>query len=65
MTGSTSNIAFKEALLFMTQLGLPDLSKIKEQLGWLPLVTLDDGLRRTVEYAVSHRSLLGLHSYTG
>jgi UDP-glucuronate decarboxylase len=65
MTGSSSKIAFKDALLFMTPLGLPDLGKVKEHLGWLPLVTLDDGLRRTVEYAVSHRSLLGLHSYVG
>jgi UDP-glucuronate decarboxylase len=63
MTGSTSKVVFKDQLLFLTQLGLPYLTKIKETLGWLPLVTLDDGLRRTVEYAVSHRSLLGLHSY--
>lgn len=63
MTGSHSKIVFKEALLFLTPLGVPELTKIKESLGWLPLVTLDDGLRRTVEYAVSHRSLLGLHSF--
>lgn len=63
MTGSSSKIVFKDALLFLTPLGVPDLTKIKESLGWLPLVTLDDGLRRTIEYAVSHRSLLGLHSF--
>ncbi len=65
MTGSTSKVVFKEPLLFMTPLGLPDLTKIKEALGWLPLVTLEDGLRRTIEYTVSHRSLLGLSSFGG
>lgn len=62
MTGSSSKIVFKDAFLFLTPLGIPDLSKIKEALGWLPLVTLEDGLRRSIEYTVSHRSLLGLHS---
>jgi UDP-glucuronate decarboxylase len=63
MTGSPAKIVFKDSLLFLTPLGVPDLTKIKEVLGGLPLVTLDDGLRRTIEYAVSHRSLLGLQSY--
>ncbi len=65
MVGSSSHITFKEALLFMTPLGLPDLTKAKESLGWLPLVTLEDGLRRTIEYTVSHRSLLGLQGFGG
>ncbi len=63
MTSSTSKLVFKDTLLFMTPLGLPDLTKAKESLGWLPLVTLEDGLRRTIEYTVSHRSLLGLQGF--
>ena len=58
MTGSTSKITFKPPLLFMSQLGLPDMTKSKEALGWIPLVTLDDGLKRTIEYTMSHKSLL-------
>lgn len=58
MTGSTSKIGFKPPLLFMSELGLPDLTKPKEALGWIPLVTLDDGLKRTIEYTMSHKSLL-------
>lgn len=65
MTGSTSKVAFKDSFLFLTPLGIPDLTKIKEALGWLPLVTLEDGLRRTIEYTVSHRSLLGLRTFGG
>lgn len=58
MTGSTSKITFKPALLFMSQLGLPSMTKSKDMLGWIPLVTLDDGLKRTIEYTMSHKSLL-------
>lgn len=58
MTGSVSKIVFHPALLFMSQLGLPDMVKAKESLGWIPLITLDDGLKRTIEYTMSHKSLL-------
>lgn len=58
MTGSVSKITFKPPLLFMSQLGLPSMTKSKDMLGWIPLVTLDDGLKRTIEYTMSHKSLL-------
>lgn len=58
MTGSTSKITFKPPLLFMSQLGLPSMTKSKDMLSWIPLVTLDDGLKRTIEYTMSHKSLL-------
>lgn len=59
MTGSTSRITFEPPLLFMSQLGLPDIAKAKEKLGWLPLVRLDEGLKRAIDYTVAHKSLLG------
>jgi len=59
MTGSTSRITFEPPLLFMTQLGLPDITKAKEKLGWLPLVRLDEGLKRSIDYTIAHKSLLG------
>jgi UDP-glucuronate decarboxylase len=59
MTGSTSRITFEPPLLFMSQLGLPDIAKAKEKLGWLPLVRLDEGLKRSIDYTVAHKSLLG------
>lgn len=58
MTGSQSNISFQPPLLFMTQLGLPNISKAKEKLSWLPLVTLDDGLKKAIDYTMAHKSLL-------
>ncbi len=59
MTGSTSRITFEPPLLFMSQLGLPDIAKAKEKLGWLPLVRLDEGLKRAIDYTIAHKSLVG------
>lgn len=59
MTGSSSKITFQPPLLFMTSLGLPDITKAKDKLGWLPLVGLDDGLKKAIDYTMAHKSLLG------
>jgi len=58
--GSKSKVVFKDPLLFMTPLGLPDIRKAKEELGWIPLVRLEDGLQKSVEYALANKQLLGL-----
>jgi nucleoside-diphosphate-sugar epimerase len=58
MTGSSSKVVFEKPLMFMTQLGIPDTRKAKELLGWLPLVTLDNGLKQTVDYTRAHKSAL-------
>ena len=58
LTGSSSKIVFEPPLLFMTQLGLPDLTRAKEQLAWLPLVSLEQGLKRSIEYTIAHRGLI-------
>ncbi|MBU1032933.1 MAG: NAD-dependent epimerase/dehydratase family protein [Patescibacteria group bacterium] len=62
MTGSKSRITFKPPLIFMTPLGLPDLSKAKDKLGWIPLVGVTDGLKKTIDYTVAHKGLLGFKS---
>ncbi|MFH0928700.1 MAG: NAD-dependent epimerase/dehydratase family protein [bacterium] len=58
LTGSTSKIVFQPRLLFMTELGLPNISKARDTMGWLPLVRLEDGLKKTVEYTKANRYLL-------
>lgn len=60
MTGSASKVVFEPPLLFMTPLGIPDLRRAKDQLGWLPLIRLEEGLKRSIDYAQAHKSLLGL-----
>ena len=54
-TNSTSKIAYQPRLLFMTELGLPSISKARDTMGWLPLVRLEEGLQKTIEYAKAHK----------
>ncbi len=58
MTGSNSRISFKPKLLFMTPLGLPSLQKAKEKLGWMPLVPLDEGLKKIIDYTMAYKNVL-------
>jgi len=58
MTESSSQIVFDNPLIFMTPLCLPDISKAKDLLGWVPLVRLEDGLRKTIDYMQAYKSLL-------
>jgi nucleoside-diphosphate-sugar epimerase len=46
---SSSKIIHKGEKTFMTQLALPDISKASNELGWMPVVTLDKGLERTID----------------
>jgi UDP-glucuronate decarboxylase len=48
-TNSSSEVIFRENLPFMTPLGLPDITAIREKLDWYPVVTLDEGLDKTIE----------------
>jgi UDP-glucuronate decarboxylase len=59
MTDSESKIIFKDPLVFLTKKGIPNLSYIKEKLEWLPLVQLEEGLRRTIDYTIANKEMLG------
>lgn len=58
LTHSTSQIKFEAPLVFLTRKGTPDLRRAKEDLGWLPLVRLEDGLQRTIDYTVANKEAL-------
>jgi len=58
ISGSKSEVAFGESLKFLTELGVPNIEAAKEQLGWLPVVRLEDGLTKTVEYIRANKILL-------
>jgi len=60
MTNSSSKIVFAPPLLFMTPLGLPDISLAKEKLNWIPVTTLEGGLQKTIDYAKAHKVLIGI-----
>ncbi len=43
---------------YLIPLTLPNLNKAKETLGWLPLVRLEDGLKKTIDYIRANKILL-------
>lgn len=57
LTNSSSQIKFAAPLSEITRGAIPDITCAKENLGWFPLVRLEDGLRRTVENMQAARSI--------
>jgi nucleoside-diphosphate-sugar epimerase len=55
---SSSEVVYEPAPPFLTQMGLPDLTKARNQLGWIPLVRLEDGLAKTIDYVRANKLLL-------
>ncbi len=58
MTGSSSKVVFEQPLDFMSPLGLPDITRAKEQLGWLPVITLENGLQQTIDYTKAEKGII-------
>lgn len=48
MTKSRSSIKYEEPLLFFSPLCLPDITRARNELGWMPIVPLKKGLERTI-----------------
>jgi UDP-glucuronate decarboxylase len=49
LTSSTSKIEYKEQLPYTSSQVIPDIGMAKESLGWFPMVSLIDGLAKTIE----------------
>ncbi len=45
---------------YLSKQGVPDISKIKEEIGWFPLIPLVEGLRQTIDYFKAHQNLLDM-----
>ncbi|OGY42593.1 MAG: hypothetical protein A2Y82_01770 [Candidatus Buchananbacteria bacterium RBG_13_36_9] len=58
LTNSKSEVRFADPLLFMSKLGIPDITLAKNKLEWFPIVTLDKGLEITTEYGKAHKVLI-------
>jgi len=57
MTESTSRIVPGEGFAFLSELSLPKIDRAKE-LGWFPLMRLDDGLKHTIGDLKANKILL-------
>ncbi|MCR4256828.1 MAG: SDR family NAD-dependent epimerase/dehydratase, partial [Candidatus Uhrbacteria bacterium] len=57
LTDSASRVRFEPTQNRPTEAGLPDIGKARQVLGWLPLVRLEDGLRRMIDYSRAQRQL--------
>jgi len=60
-TRSTSNLKYEEELLFMKPLHIPDISKARDELGWMPVVPLDKGLEKTIYELRASKGLKRVH----
>jgi len=58
LTGSSSEVTFEPALPFLTDLVLPNIAKARDDMGWLPLTRLENGLKQTMEDVRANRVLL-------
>lgn len=55
LTESSSRVRFEPPYANYTEAGLPDITRAREILGWMPLVRLEDGLTKMIEFARSHK----------
>jgi UDP-glucuronate decarboxylase len=60
--GSQSKIVYETAHFFMTELCLPDITLATNNLGWLPIVTLDKGLEKTIAELRADKGLKGIEA---
>jgi UDP-glucuronate decarboxylase len=60
--GASSRVRFVPDQTPHFNAGLPDLAKARQLLHWIPLVRLDDGLQKMIEYARSHRKQVNLYT---
>ncbi len=55
--GSQSKVIYAPAVLFMSPLKLPDISQARDTLDWMPLVSLDAGLEKTIAALRANKSI--------
>jgi len=59
-TASQSKVVFGDKKLFVSELLLPDIHKARNELNWMPVVTLENGIKKTVFDLRANTQLRGL-----
>jgi len=60
MVGSKSKVVYEEKILFVSQLCLPDITKARSELGWMPVVVLEKGIEKTIDDLRASTGLLNV-----
>lgn len=60
---SKSKIVYQDLLPYVAKQGIPDISLAQSKLGWFPVVSLDDGLKNTIEEMRGRSKLIGLNKF--
>ncbi|MCK4967863.1 MAG: GDP-mannose 4,6-dehydratase, partial [Candidatus Aenigmarchaeota archaeon] len=55
MCNSQSIITHQPSLKFISALGLPNIGLAKKKLDWYPVISLEEGLKNTIDYIQRHR----------
>ncbi len=56
-TGSDSKLVHSDSKLFMSELVLPDIYRARNELLWMPVVTLENGIKKTVFSLRAHKDI--------
>lgn len=57
LTNSTSKIIYQEKPNYFDIQPLADISLAKEKLGWFPIILLDEGLKKTIDYLSAQQGI--------
>ncbi len=58
LLGTTVPILYEQPLEFLSEHPMPDITYAKEAIGWMPLMRLDNGLQRMIDYVTANRHRL-------
>ena len=58
--GAKSKVKYTDKLLFMSPLCIPDISLARNELGWMPIVTLEKGLETAIYQLRASKGLKGV-----
>ncbi len=57
LTGSKSKIIYQQPEWHAVSYNIPDITLAKEKIGWFPLISLEDGLKKTIEFTKTNMRL--------
>ncbi len=63
LTNSKSKIIFHDEFKYFQRKLIPDISKAKESLGWMPMTSLESGLKKTIEHVQRSKTILNLNKF--